>query len=70
MMSFIKSWTSSQHMYAGKRCNSNPISTKRSNLDGAAPLITDLSPKRREARYNCDIKGRHFDFSYFDCKIL
>ena len=44
-------------MYAGNRCNSNTISTKRSNLDGVAPLITDLSPTRREARYNCDIKG-------------
>ena len=26
---FIKSWSSSHQMYAGKRCKGNPISTKR-----------------------------------------
>ena len=44
----MNSWSSSHHMYTEKRCNGNPISTKRSTLDGVGPLITDPLPTRMD----------------------
>ena len=41
---FIQSWSSSHHMYAGKRCNGNPIYTK----------ITDPPPTRKEVQLICE----------------
>ena len=35
---FIKSWSISHHMYAGKICNGYPISTKRQKLERVGPV--------------------------------
>ena len=37
---YIKSWSNSHHLYAGKRCNGNPISTqKKGNWLNKSPLV-------------------------------
>ena len=40
-------------MYAGKRCNDNPISTKRSKLDGVGPVDNRPSTNKDGGRFTC-----------------
>ena len=42
----ITIWSSFHYMYAGKKCNGNPISTKRLKLDGVGPVDNSLSTNK------------------------
>ena len=44
----VKSCSSFHNMYAGKRCNGNPISTKRLKLDGVGPVDNRPSTNKNE----------------------
>ena len=56
----IQSWFSYHQMNAGKRYNSNPISTKRFKLDRVAPVDNRVPIDKNGARNSGDLQSLRY----------